>query len=156
MAMWSALELKVSPVLLTLLFAGVMWWLAQVLPNVNLTVNERALLCLPFLTVAAGIGLSAVWSFRSARTSVNPFRPHHASRLVRTGIYRHSRNPMYLALLFALLGWGCLLANVFSLALSAGYVAYLNRFQIEPEERALLTAFGEEFTAYCRKVRRWL
>lgn len=156
MAAWSFLELKVSPVLLTLLTGGAMWWLARVLPGLQVPVDMRVLASLPLFAIAAGIGLSALQSFRANRTTVNPFRPQNASSLVQTGIYRHTRNPMYLSLLFALLGWGCLLANGFALALTAAYVAYLTRFQIKPEERTLQAAFGDDFAAYCQAVRRWM
>ena len=63
---------------------------------------------------------------------------------------------MYLALLLALIAWGFYLGNLISMALTAVFVIYMNRFQIRPEERALETAFGDEFHDYQRRVRRWL
>jgi protein-S-isoprenylcysteine O-methyltransferase Ste14 len=152
----SALELKMSPVILCLLFAAGMWWVSRSLPGFDIPAALRLAVCLLFFIVAGGIGLAGIWSFRKARTTVNPFRPQNCSALVRSGIFARTRNPMYLALLIALIGWGCFLANPFSLALSPLFAAYLNRFQIRPEERALQAAFGAEFTAYRRAVRRWL
>ena len=55
-----------------------------------------------------------------------------------------------------LLAWAVYLSNAAALAGLALFVAYINRFQIEPEERALKARFGEEFEAYCRRVRRWI
>jgi len=79
-----------------------------------------------------------------------------SSELVVSGVYRHTRNPMYLGLLLGLLGWGVYLANAFALLLAPLFIPCMNRFQILPEERALQQAYGERFLDYCRRVRRWL
>ena len=63
---------------------------------------------------------------------------------------------MYLALMLALTGWGLYLANIFSLSVAVGFVFYMNRFQIQPEERALEKIFGTEFNDYKNRVRRWI
>ena len=95
-------------------------------------------------------------AFRRHKTTVNPFTPAKSSSLVATGIYRYSRNPMYLGLFLALLGWGAYLGNWASALLLPAFVAYMNRFQIHPEERVLTESFGPQFLAYARSVRRWL
>ena len=94
--------------------------------------------------------------FRRARTTLNPTRPGTSSSLVKTGIYRRTRNPMYLGFLLMLVGWAISMGNVASFLALPVFVIYLNRFQIEPEERALTSIFGDEFTAYCSDVRRWI
>jgi protein-S-isoprenylcysteine O-methyltransferase Ste14 len=106
----------------------------------------------------AGIALRArVTSFRRAQTTVDPTRPAKASALVVGGVYRLSRNPMYLGFLLLLLAWGVYLSHLPSLLLAPlAFVLYLNRFQITPEERALESLFGDEYRAYKREVRRWL
>ena len=91
-----------------------------------------------------------------ARTTINPVKPSSASSLVITGIYRLTRNPMYLGSLFILLGWAVFLANVLAFLLLPGFVLYINRFQIIPEETALSGIFGSEFATYKANVRRWL
>jgi protein-S-isoprenylcysteine O-methyltransferase Ste14 len=63
---------------------------------------------------------------------------------------------MYLGMATLLLAWAVYLSNVAALAGLALFVAYMNRFQIAPEERALRARFGQDFEAYCRRVRRWL
>jgi protein-S-isoprenylcysteine O-methyltransferase Ste14 len=109
------------------------------------------------LAVAGGlVALAGVVAFRRHRTTVNPFTPEQSSSLVDGGIYRFSRNPMYLGFLLALVGWWTYLANWVAALLLPVFVAYMNRFQIQPEERALTERFGGEFLAYCKKVRRWL
>jgi protein-S-isoprenylcysteine O-methyltransferase Ste14 len=152
----SKLDLKISPVLLTLLWAGLMAWIAARTPGVGLPPALRLAAGLVFLAASAAIGLAGVREFRRAKTTVNPFRPRNAGALVDSGIFARSRNPMYLALLMALIGWGLYLGNLFALASTILYVAYLNRFQIRPEEHTLEELFGSEFTAYRKRVRRWI
>jgi len=82
--------------------------------------------------------------------------PESISSLVVTGIFKRTRNPMYLALMLALTGWGLYLANIFSLLVAVCFVLYMNRFQIQPEERTLEEIFGSEFNDYKKQVRRWI
>ena len=152
----SKLDLKISPVLLTLLWAGLMAWIAGRTPDMGLASSIRLTTGLLFMVTSAAIGFAGVREFRKVKTTVNPFRPRNAGSLVDSGIFSHTRNPMYLALLLALLGWGLYLDNLFALASTILYVAYLNHFQIGPEERALEELFGGEFTAYRQRVRRWI
>ena len=152
----AALELKIPPVLLTVLFGGMMWLVSRFTPGIATPPELRITAVLVFAVAGSFIGLAAVVSFRKASTTVNPLTPEACSSLVESGVFRHSRNPMYLALLLALAAWGFHLGNIYSLALTAVFVVYMNRFQILPEERALETAFGDEFRDYKRRVRRWL
>jgi len=154
--MLSALELKMSPVMMTILLAVLMWFLARSTPAYAITPGLRFGVLLVFVGAGAAIGIAGVRAFHRARTTVNPWRPHASSELVVSGIYQRTRNPMYLGLLMALAGWGLYLANLYSLLLAFTFVPYMNRFQIRPEERALERTYGEAFQAYRQKVRRWL
>lgn len=151
-----ALKLKIPPVGVAVLFAALMWWLSGITPGITLPASFRTIFLLVFTGAGACIGLAGVSAFRKASTTVNPLTPAASSSLVVTGIFQWSRNPMYLALLLVLIGWGIYLANLFSLLMASGFVAYMNRFQIQPEERALEEKFGTEFTLYRQKVRKWL
>ncbi|MBG6289848.1 isoprenylcysteine carboxylmethyltransferase family protein [Pseudomonas nitroreducens] len=106
--------------------------------------------------MGAAVCLAGVLSFRLARTAVNPLRPETASALVSSGIYGHTRNPMYLGFAIALVAWAFYLASPVALLGVVGFVLYMNRFQIGPEEQALASLFGEAFAAYRTRVRRWL
>ncbi|NER62664.1 isoprenylcysteine carboxylmethyltransferase family protein [Pseudomonas sp. MAFF212427] len=99
---------------------------------------------------------AGVLSFRRARTTVNPLKPETASALVRSGVYRYTRNPMYLGFATVLVAWAILLAWPPALLGVLGFVVYMNLFQIGPEERALARRFGGEFAQYCNGVRRWV
>ena len=134
--------------------ALLMWLVA--IPRFDFSLPWREALAGVFFVLALAIGLSAVFSFHRARTTVNPLAPEKASALVVRGVFRWTRNPMYLALLLVLIAWGCIVANAAALAILPLFVLYLNRFQIGPEERALQARFGAEFEQYKRTVRRWL
>ena len=82
--------------------------------------------------------------------------PEKSSALVCTGIYKYSRNPMYLGMALLLLAWAIYLASVWALLGVMAYVLYITRFQIIPEERVMEKLFGQEYLAYKAKVRRWL
>jgi protein-S-isoprenylcysteine O-methyltransferase Ste14 len=96
-----------------------------------------------------------VVTFRKAKTTVNPLKPH-ASSLVTWGVYAISRNPMYLGGLIMLLGWAIFLPNALAFVFLPIYVLYINWFQIAPEERALTSLFGQTYVAYQMRARRWL
>ena len=94
--------------------------------------------------------------FIRRKTTASPLKPGNASLIISDGFYRFSRNPMYLGMAILLIGWCFVLRNPLCLLGIPAFVAFINRFQIEPEERALTDLFGEEYLAYTRRVRRWL
>lgn len=150
------LELRIPPVALVGLFAAAMLGISRWVPAAALHIPGRLPLAVLFVALGAGVALAGVVAFRRHKTTVNPFTPEQSSTLVSTGIYRFSRNPMYLGFLLALVGW-CVYCHNWASALSLPlFVAYMNRFQIQPEERALQLHFGQPFTAYTSAVRRWL
>jgi len=153
---FSFLELKVHPLLVVAVTACLMWAIAWLLPALNLALPGRTPAAILAALTGVLIALAGVVEFRRARTTTNPLTPANATSLVAGGIYRMTRNPMYLGLALALLGWGSFLSNPLSLAVLFLFVAYMNRFQIALEEKALESLFGEEFAAYRSKVRRWL
>ena len=152
----SKLELRIPPVGISLLFCAAMWLVSGVTPDYAFHPLFQAVLIALLLAAGAVFGLGGVLAFKKAGTTVNPLQPEKSSSLVDSGVYRFSRNPMYLALLFVLLALGMFLANVNALVIAALFVPYMNRFQIQPEERAMEKLFGDEFGNYCRSVRRWI
>lgn len=150
-----SLQLKIPPVALALIFAGVMAAVAYSLPGAVLLPFKQVI---AILLVLAGItvAVAGVLAFRRHKTTVNPLTPEQSSALVATGIYRVSRNPMYLGFLLILSGWAVFLANIVAVLLLPLFVVYMNRFQILPEEQALAQRFGPSFAVYCQSVRRWL
>lgn len=158
--MLDRLELKVPPPVVTLAVGVLMWALARLLPALGfsplLPTPLRGALAAAFALAGLALVVACALQFRRAGTTVNPMRPAGVTRLVDDGFYRFSRNPIYLGDALILVGWGLWLANAASLASIAVFVVYLNRFQIEAEERALRAAFGAQFDAYRGRVRRWI
>ena len=150
------LELKIPPPLVTLCFAFLMWLVSSASTPFAVPYPLRLSVALVLVFVGVSAGLAGVVSFRRAKTTVNPLKPAAASSLVNSGIYRMTRNPMYLGMLLQLLGWAVYLSNAVAFLFVPLYVLYLNRFQIAPEEQALFALFGADFTAYKDKVRRWI
>jgi protein-S-isoprenylcysteine O-methyltransferase Ste14 len=149
------LELKIPPVALGIML-GVLIWVAGWIPTLGFTLPAAGLIAIGLGAAGVIIAIAGVVSFHRARTTVNPLHPESASTLVATGIYRLTRNPMYLGMLLILLGWAVFVGNAFALVIALAFVPLMNRLQIAPEERALTAAFGPAFTAYQSAVRRWL
>ncbi len=152
----SKLELKIPPVLLVVIFAVLMWMASLSLPEIQAPSTLRVIVSTALAALGAIFTISGVVSFKKAKTTINPTTPNAASSLVTTGVYKYTRNPMYVGLLFLLFGWGVFLSNLYALALTVGFVLYMNRFQIKPEERALESVFGSGILNYKKRVRRWL
>lgn len=150
------LELKIPPVLQVLIVAGLMWALASLLPGLGFAFPASLFLALGLVTAGVVFAVLGVLAFRSAGTTVDPRVPEQSASLVVSGVYRISRNPMYVGFLLILTGWGAFLGNIASLLLLPGFVFYMNRFQIVPEEQYMREKFGDSYRQYERAVRRWL
>jgi len=150
------MSLRIPPVIQFLICGLLMWGIAILLPALDLSL--RLFKYAGSILIAAGVLLliAALIAFARARTTVNPVEPEQAKTLVTTGLYRISRNPMYLAMALILLGSALRLSNTGAFITPALFVWSITMFQIKPEERALQSIFGEDFTAYRQQTRRWL
>ena len=151
-----SLELKVPPVPLAAVFGLMMYGVSVVTPAWTFVIPGRAGIAIGLALVATVIAFAGVVAFRANKTTVNPLNPGAASAVVSSGVYRFSRNPMYLGFLLALAAWAFYLSNALAALFLPVFVAYMNRFQIRPEERALLAKFGPAFSQYMAAVRRWI
>ncbi len=150
-----ALELKIPPPLLMLFFATAMYMLDILLPN-NSQTSFHTAFAIALLIFGVSFALSGIYSFRQVKTTAHPSKPERASSLVTSGVYKITRNPMYLGLFCVLMAWAIILGNVYTFIVPFIFAFYISRFQIMPEERALEGIFGDAFTAYKQKVRRWI
>lgn len=100
--------------------------------------------------------LLAAGAFKKHQTTVNPLKPESASHLVTSGVFKFSRNPMYLGMLLVLIGLSIRFNPLGGLILCGLFVGFITKFQIIPEERAMKKIFGEQFEVYATKTRRWL
>lgn len=151
-----ALELKVPPVAVVVAFGVMMWAAARVFSAASFSLPGASFVAFALVVIGGGIAIAGVFAFRRHETTVNPMKPETTASVVTGGIYGVTRNPMYLGLAFALVAWAIYLANLAALLLVPAFVAYMTRFQIKPEERALLEKFGSRFADYMAAVRRWI
>jgi protein-S-isoprenylcysteine O-methyltransferase Ste14 len=100
--------------------------------------------------------LAGVARFRKAKTTIDPLNPEKAKQLVVAGVFSLSRNPMYLGMALIAIAWAIYLANPWSFIGVLGFVLFINRFQITPEERAMDKLFGDQYAKYKDTVRRWV
>lgn len=150
------LELKIPPPVIAAAAAFAMWGLVRVFPDFQVPYGVRVPVAVIVALAGVALAASGIVAFRRARTTINPHKPGEATALVSSGPYRFTRNPMYAGMLLVLLAWCAFLASPLALLGPAAFVAYITRFQIIPEERALRWSFGDSFIAYRAKVRRWL
>ena len=152
----TTLELKIPPPAVALAIALLMWLTSILFGYIPIRLNYRLGAALALLVIGQGISISGIVAFRRAKTTLNPLKPGNSTALVTGGIYRFTRNPMYLGLLLTLMGWLAFIASPPALVFLFFYVVYINRFQIDPEERTLSSLFGEDYAAYKTRVRRWV
>lgn len=149
------LELKVPPPVVALLVGAGMWFGADLGPRLEPPLALRVALLAAIALCGGGVALAGDLEFKRAKTTINPFRPHTATALVTSGIYRYTRNPMYVGLALVLLGWAAFLCSASALLGPVAFVLYIGRFQIAPEERVLSSKFGAAYAHYTSRVGRW-
>lgn len=147
--------IKIYPPFIAIFFALVAWLIKQAFP---LTMVNETLYIAGFTLMGVGIliDLLSLGLFFKAKTTPHPFKEKQTSRLVTYGIYRLSRNPMYLGLLFLLTGWVVILNSLYSLISLPFFVLTINHLQIKREEKMLNVLFKDEYQRYKRSVRRWI
>ena len=154
------MELKVIPVLQVAIAVILMSLLQYYLPDITFSSyvasSVTISLVILLMVIAIVIGFLAIYSFRVHQAAVNPTKPETSSQVVDSGIYKYSRNPMYLAMLLALVAFACYLQSPLNLLICGLFVCYITKYQIVPEERMLIKLFGEDYVSYKNKVRRWL
>lgn len=132
-----------------------MWLATLFVPDSSVSLKIRLLMAFLWCVFGAIVALVGVAQFRRASTTLQPI-PEQATALVTDGIYRHTRNPMYLGMACVLVGFACFLGSIWQLFGVLAFVVYLTRFQIIPEERVLSKKFPEVYADYKQKVRRWI
>lgn len=152
----NALELKLPPLLVMLGFAGLISLVDYVFPLQIFSHHIAVVLMVIFCLLGACITLAGVIIFKRAQTTVNPTNPTSTSSLVQVGIYKKTRNPMYVGMASCLLGWAFWQANPLALIGVVGFIVYITHFQIKPEEKVLAGLFPMEYPQYIQTVSRWI
>jgi protein-S-isoprenylcysteine O-methyltransferase Ste14 len=150
------MELRIPPLLVALIVGAAIYGVSRVAPSLATDFPGRVGIAAVLLVLGVAVALAGVFEFRRARTTVDPRFPESSTSIVTSGVYRLTRNPMYLGFLLWLIAAGLFLANPVTLVGPIAFVAYMNRFQIRPEERALAARFGSPYESYLARVRRWI
>ena len=150
------LDNRIPPPVLALVIAAVMVLVTRGAAPLAIPAPARYTVSSAFVAVAGFMILPAFAAFGRAGTTINPVRIDTASSLVTMGVYRFTRNPMYLALTCLLIALAVGLARGWAFAGPAIFALYITRFQIIPEERVMDAKFGDAYRDYRRRVRRWL
>ncbi|WP_295567755.1 isoprenylcysteine carboxylmethyltransferase family protein [uncultured Stenotrophomonas sp.] len=150
------LETRIPPPLVMLLCAGVGWLGGRLWPGAMLPLPIPALMAGGVMVIGVALNLLPKLAFQRARTTVNPLRPSASSALVTRGVYRYTRNPMYLGQATVLAGAMLYLQSAIALLAVPLFVLYITWLQIMPEERALQARFPEVYPLFRQRVRRWL
>ncbi len=147
---------KVPPVVVFLIHFVLVWLISKYLHFADFSFIGQPTVTLILAIAGTAIALIAIFTMYRAGTTIDPAVPNRATSLVDTGIYRITRNPMYLSLLLILMAWIIWRGNLVAVFLAATFVWHLTHFQIKMEEKALEENFGEQFREYRLRVRRWI
>ncbi len=150
------MSLKIPPPIIFLLHMFLVWLVARYLPEASFEIPAQRALVQVLGVAGASITILAMGLFRRAGTTVDPLKPERASKIVDTGIFRFTRNPMYLGLAFVLLAWIIWKGNALGIVFLITCLWYITKFQIIPEEKVLEEKFGNDYLAYKTRVRRWI
>jgi len=150
------IKTKIPPPVITLSFGLTMWAVSINFP-LGL-IDHPSLFWIAIICIGFGLCLDVMSfiNFLKHKTTVNPISPEKASKLVVTGFYRFTRNPMYLGMIFILTGSAFLFGNIGSFLVLPFFILTMNYLQIEPEEKVLENNFGESYLEYKKSVRRWI
>ncbi len=150
------MKLKLPPALIMIFFVAMMLVLERYVPVGLLDFNGHRIVANAFFWFGILCGALGMWEFYKASTTIDPHSAERVSTLVQTGIYRFSRNPMYVALVSIMISVGFYLGDLLMLSVAPIFILYIHYLQIIPEEEALEQKFGDEFREYKSEVRRWL
>lgn len=150
------MKLRIVPPIFGLICALMMLGIAKFLPPANLLFPGQKIIAALIIVIGLLLDIIAVIQFRKHITTISPFNPEKTVSIVTNGVFAISRNPMYLGMLFIMMGIGILLGNPMNIIILIGFVAIITIFQIKPEEEILEAKFGHDYLAYCGNVRRWI
>ena len=150
------MKLLIPPPILTLMSAILMLIISKYFNKANFSLNQHNQFALFFLIVALIIILISIAKFIKIKTTISPLKPNKTSILVDSGIYKYTRNPMYLGLFLILFSLFLYLKNFLSFLVLPLFVIYITKNQILPEEKVLENLFGDQYKKYKNKVRRWI
>ena len=117
---------------------------------------NQDLISIIILLMGMFILINPIFKFIKSKTTIDPIKFKKVNKLITSGIYKYSRNPMYLGLLMIVISTSMFYLNIFSITTPFLFYFWINRFQIKREEIFLTEKFGKEYMSYKTKTRRWI
>ena len=145
---------RIPPPLIAMLCVLIIFLSKSIFPS--FVFSYKLQLCIFVSTIGFLLLIVSIKSFIDNKTTINPLNLKKSTYLVTSGVFRFSRNPMYLGMLLFLLGTAIILNIIGGLIISILFIFYMNFFQIIPEEKALQNLFGKNYRNYRKTVRRWI
>lgn len=148
--------MKMPPPVIALIAVITLFIVHWMLPFLSIRIPGQSILGGLLILAGIAVAVVAVRGFFQAETTIRPDEVDKASTLVTSGLYRFTRNPMYLGLALLIAGIGLGLGTIFVPIVLAVFVWVITTKQIIPEERALENIFGQDYVSYKNDVRRWI
>ena len=148
------METKIPPPVVTLIFGFAIYLSRKIFPEIE--IQHASFFGMFLLLLGFLILISAVQLFRNDKTTVNPLSPEQATKLVTNGIFKLSRNPMYLGMAVILASVAVFFNIIGGIIFMALFCLYITKFQIIPEEKAMKELFAQDFEQYMKATRRWI
>ena len=146
--------LKIPPPVIVLILVVSNFLSSKKIDIIN--IPNQTLVSIIILLIGVFILIVPVSKFIKSKTTVNPIKFKKVNKLITSGIYKYSRNPMYLGLLMIVISTSIFYLNIFSITTPFLFYFWINRFQIKREEIFLTEKFGREYMSYKTKTRRWI
>lgn len=148
--------MHLPPPMIAVAFIALMFVLGWLFPALEFEFGGQRLIGGMLLVFGIGLVAIAGKSFFEAKTTILPDKIDKSSTLVTDGIYKYTRNPMYLGMAIVIVGAGLGAGNWLMPLAVAGFVMVINKIQIAPEEAGLARIFGQDYADFCAKTRRWV
>ena len=146
--------LKIPPPLIVLILVFSNFLSSKKVDVIHIT--DQTLVSILILLIGVLILIIPVSKFIKSKTTIDPIKFKKVNKLVTSGIYKYSRNPMYLGLLLIVISSSIMYLNIYSVTTPIFFYYWINRFQIKREEIFLTEKFGKEYLLYMTKTRRWI
>ena len=148
------MKTKIPPPILALIMIAIIYLSSFIVET--FTFSYQTVLSVLVAVFGLGCGVPSFRLFAKNKTTISPFNPSETTALVTAGMYRYSRNPMYLGLVLLTIAATIFFGTWLGIVIVVAFIFLLNLLQIIPEEEALLDIFGEEYVEYKKKARRWI
>ena len=146
--------IKIPPPLIVLVLIVSIYFSSKKIDLINIPLQLE--ISIFILSAGILIFVNPVLQFIKSKTTVNPIQFEEVNKLVTSGIFKYSRNPMYLGMLMIVISTSIFYLNIYSILTPLLFILWINKFQIKREEEFLIEKFGDEYLSYKKKTRRWI